>query len=263
VTDPATWSPRQFRDRVASGAWNHSTTGVCLGYTQANLAVMSHEYAFDFLLFCQRNQQACPVLDVVEPGAVTSELFAPGADLRTELPRYRVYREGDLVDERTEVTDLWPEEAVAFLLGCALSCDEALLEAGVPVRHLEDGMQAPVYLTDHQMVAAGRFAGPLAVNMRPVPAGLVARAAAVTSRFPSAHGGPMHIGDPAGLGIRDLADVRAGAAPSPRPGDVPVFWACGVSAELAARRAELPLMITHAPGHMFVTDRPSGLEATC
>lgn len=263
ASEAGSWSPEAFRARVAANHWRTATTGVCLGYVQANLTVLPREYAFDFLLFCTRNPLACPVLDVLEPGTFTSQTLAPGADLRTDLPRYRIYRDGEQAEEVEDILDRWPADGVAFLLGCSLTCDEALLDAGVPVRHLEDERRAPVYITDRPMTPAGPFAGPLAVNLRAVPGDLVSRAAAVTARFPSAHGAPVHVGDPADLGLEDLDRVHAGDPPVLRPGDVPMFWGCGVSAELAALHARCPLMITHAPGHMFVTDQPSGLSAIC
>ena len=254
-------APADLRAAIRDGRWAGSTEGLALGHLQANLVVLPHELAFEFLLYCHRNTAACPVIDVGEVGSTTVPGVAAEADLRTDLPRYRVYADGELVDEPTEVAGEWPEDAVAFLLGCAMTCDEALLAAGVPVRHLAQGRRAPVYVTDVPTRPAGAFSAPLVVNLRAVPAGQVARATTVTSRYPVAHGAPVHVGEPAALGIADLADVTYGDAPWLEPGDVPMFWGCGITPQLAIERARPRYAITHFPGHMFVTDRAAEADA--
>ncbi|GAA5143543.1 putative hydro-lyase [Nocardioides marinquilinus] len=229
------------------------TAGWCAGRTQANLVVLPRDWAWDFLLFAQRNPAPCPVLEVTEPGQV-EPLLAPGADLRTDLPRYRVWRDGELVDEPTDVVDLWRDDLVSFLVGCSFTFEAGLTEAGVPLRHVEQGRNVSMYRTNRACRPAGRLSGPLVVSMRPVPADLVATAVSVTARMPAVHGAPVHVGDPAGLGIDDLARPDHGEAVDAAPGDVPVFWACGVTPQEALISSRPPFAITHAPGHMLVTD---------
>ena len=237
------------------------TPGLALGHVQANLVVVPRDLAFDFLLFCQRNPKPCPLLDVTEPGSAEPRLVAPGADLRDDLPRYRVYRHGELVDEPTSLRAWWRDDLVGFLLGCSFTFESALLQAGVPVRHVEAGCNVPMYRTDRPCRPAGAFRGPLVVSMRPLTPVQAVRAVQVCSRFPRAHGAPVHFGDPAALGIRDLARPDFGDPVEVRPGEVPVFWACGVTPQAVAMEVRPPLLITHKPGHMFVTDlRDSDLD---
>jgi uncharacterized protein YcsI (UPF0317 family) len=230
------------------------TAGWSAGWTQANLLAVPRELAYDFLLFAQRNPAPCPVLDVTEAGAVSSPLF--DGDLRTDLPAYRVYEHGEVVAEVADAADVWRDDLVAFLIGCSFTFEAALVQAGVPVRHLDQGCNVPMYRTTTPCRPAGRLSGPMVVSMRPVPAGLVATAVRVTSRYPAVHGAPVHVGDPAAIGISDLDTPDFGDPVEVRPGEVPVFWACGVTPQAVALEAKPPLVITHAPGHMFVTDLP-------
>jgi uncharacterized protein YcsI (UPF0317 family) len=234
------------------------TSGAAPGFTQANLVVLPRDWAWDMLLFAQRNPQPVPVLEVSEPGSAETAL-APGADLRTDLPRYRVWRDGELVDEPTDVRDVWREDLVAFLIGCSFSFETALMDAGVPIRNVEQGRNVSMYRTSVPCRPAGRLSGPLVVSMRPIPAALVATAVSVTARMPQVHGAPVHVGDPGGLGIADLAAPDHGDPVEAEPGDVPVFWACGVTPQAAVLASRPPLAITHAPGHMFVTDVPDAV----
>ena len=234
------------------------TSGAAPGHTQANLVVLPQDWAWDMLLFAQRNPQPVPVLEVTDPGSPETAL-APGADLRTDLPRYRVWRDGELVDEPTDVLDVWREDLVAFLIGCSFSFETALLDAGVPVRNIEQGRNVSMYRTSVPCRPAGRLSGPLVVSMRPVPAALVPAAVQVTARMPQVHGAPVHVGAPDALGIDDLAAPDYGDPVEARPGDVPVFWACGVTPQAAVLASRPPLAITHAPGHMFVTDVPDAV----
>lgn len=231
------------------------TTGWAAGFTQANMVVLPKEWAFDMLLFGQRNPQPVPLLDVTDPGAVSSVL-APDADLRTDLPRYRVWRNGVLVGEPDNVLELWNDDLVTFLIGCSFSFESALIDAGVPLRHLEQGRNVAMYRTDILCRPAGRLSGPLVVSMRPIPASQVATAVQVTARMPSVHGAPVHVGSPLSLGIADLSTPDFGDAVDAHDGDVPVFWACGVTPQAALMASKPPLAITHAPGFMFVTDVP-------
>lgn len=239
---------RRFRDGLVA-----PTTGWARGYTQANLVAIPQDWAYDMLLFGQRNPQPVPLLDVTDPGSTRTAL-APEADLRTDVPRYRVWRDGALVDEPTDVTDVWRDDLVTFLIGCSFSFETALLEAGVPLRHLEQGRNVSMYVTDVECRPAGRLSGPLVVSMRPIPGSQVTTAVQVTSRMPEVHGAPVHVGDPGALGIADLAAPDFGDAVQARPGDVPVFWACGVTPQAALMASAPPFAITHAPGHMVVTD---------
>jgi uncharacterized protein YcsI (UPF0317 family) len=239
---------RAFRNGLAT-----TTAGLAPGYVQANMVSVSTEDAYDFLLFAQRNPKPCPVLDVTDRGS-TGTVLAPNADLRTDLPRYRVWRDGELTEEPTDVSHLWREDLVTFLIGCSFTFEAALVAAGVPVRHLEQGRNVPMYLTDQECRPAGRFGGPMVVSMRPIPAALVATAVEVSARIPAGHGAPVHVGEPSWLGIADLGAPDFGEAVDIAPGDVPVFWACGVTPQAALIAAKLPFAITHAPGHMFITD---------
>ncbi|MGY1744335.1 putative hydro-lyase [Blastococcus sp. SYSU D00695] len=250
-------APAEHRARYRAGL-AVPTSGAAPGFTQANLVVLPRDWAWDMLLFAQRNPRPVPVLEVTDPGSPRSEL-APGADLRTDLPRYRVWRDGELVAEPTDVRDVWREDLVAFLIGCSFSFERALLDAGVPVRNLEQGRNVSMYRTSVACRPAGRLSGPLVVSMRPVPAALVATAVQVTARMPQVHGAPVHVGDPAALGIADLAAPDHGDPVEAQPGDVPVFWACGVTPQAAVLASRPPLAITHAPGHMFVTDVPDAV----
>ena len=246
--------PRQVRQEIREGKWRKPTAGLAPGYVQANLVVLPRDLAFDFLLFAQRNPKPCPVIEVTDPGSAEPKLTAPGADLRTDVPAYRVYRHGHLDGEVADLREMWRPDLIAFLLGCSFTFESALLASGVPVRHIEEGVNVPMFRTSIPCASAGVFSGPLVVTMRPIPPHLVARAVQVTSRFPAVHGAPVHVGDPAAIGIRDLARPDYGDPVTMRPGEVPVFWACGVTPQAVAVQAKPPLMLTHAPGYMFVTD---------
>ena len=256
VSGSALTDPRAVRAAVRAGACRGHTAALAPGFAQANLAVLPRDLADEFLLFCERNPKPCPVLDVTAVGSPEPAKIAPGADVRTDIPRYRVYRDGDLVDERDDILDLWRNDLVAFLIGCSFTFEGELIAAGVPVRHVTAGRNVPMYRTNRPCSPAGPFRGPLVVTMRPIPPEHIAAAVAVTERYPAVHGGPIHIGDPAALGIADLASPEWGDPPAIEPGDVPVFWACGVTPQAVALAAKPPLMLTHAPGHMLVTDVP-------
>jgi uncharacterized protein YcsI (UPF0317 family) len=241
--------------RFRAGELIGPTAALAPGFVQANLVMLPRALAFDFLLFCQRNPKPCPLLEVVEAGSAEPRVMAPGADLRTDAPKYRVYREGMLAEEPVDLVALWRDDLVSFLIGCSFTFESALIEAGIPVRHIEQCSNVPMYITSIPTSPAGVFHGPMVVSMRPVPASQVVRAVQVTSRFPAVHGAPVHIGDPAAIGIRDIARPDLADPVEVRPGEVPVFWARGVTPQAAAIASKPPLMITHAPGHMFVTDR--------
>jgi uncharacterized protein YcsI (UPF0317 family) len=253
--------PREIRADIRAGYISGVTTGLGAGYVQANLAALPRDQAYDFLLFCQRNSRPCPLLEVTDVGAVEPVGVAPGADLRTDIPRYRIYRDGVLVDETADATEYWRDDLVAFLLGCSFTFEWALLEAGVPLRHIEQDRNVAMWRTSIPCRPAGVFHGQMVVSMRPIPASLLSRAVTASARFPGAHGAPIHIGDPAAIGIRDLEQPDWGDRQKFEPGDVPVFWACGVTSQAAALASKPPFMITHSPGHMFLTDMPNSVLA--
>jgi uncharacterized protein YcsI (UPF0317 family) len=215
---------------------------------------LPRDVAFDFLLFCQRNPKPCPLLEVVESGSPEPRQFAPGADLRVDVGKYRVYQYGELTAEVEDVSEYWRDDLVSFLLGCSFSFESALLRAGIGLRHIEAETNVPMFITNIQTVEAGKFSGPMVVSMRPIPEEKIVRAIQVTSRFPAVHGAPVHIGDPEAIGIQDISRPDLGDPAEIRDGEVPVFWACGVTPQAVAMSSKPPLMITHSPGHMFITD---------
>jgi uncharacterized protein YcsI (UPF0317 family) len=252
---------QEVRRQARAGSLKGPTAGLAMGFVQANVVIVPRELAFDFLLFCQRNPKPCPVLDVTEPGDPEPKLVAPRADLRTDVPRYRVYRHGELVEEPEDLHGIWRDDFVGFLTGCSFTFEKALQDAGLPVRHIEAGCNVPMFRTNIACKPAGIFRGPMVVSMRPMTMPQALRAVQVCSRFPRAHGAPVHIGAPEKLGIRDLNKPDFGDPVAILPDEVPVFWACGVTPQAVAMEAKPPLLITHKPGHMFVTDwRDTDLE---
>lgn len=242
------------RAACRAGMLTGPTPGLALGYVQANLVILPRDWAFDFLLFCQRNPKPCPVLDVTEPGDPEARLVASGSDLRTDLPAYRVWEHGELVEESKDVTHHWREDLVSFVIGCSFTFENALLAAGVPVRHIEQSVNVPMFRTSISCKPAGRFSGPLVVSMRPLLPNLAVKATQICSRFPRAHGAPVHFGTPEAIGIKDIDRPDFGDAVEIRSGELPVFWACGVTPQAALMQAKPPFAITHKPGHMFLTD---------
>jgi uncharacterized protein YcsI (UPF0317 family) len=247
-------SPTDLREAIRKGEWMQPTPGCCPGFTQANVVIIPKRYAFHFLLFCQRNPKPCPLLEVMEEGVYEPRTLAPGADIRTDCPRYRVFRGEEVVDT-DRIKDLWQDELVTFLLGCSFTFEQAMLSAGIPVRHIEEDCNVPMYISNRSCAPAGPFKGNMVVTMRPIPGHLVPLAVQVTGRYPGVHGAPVYIGGPQGIGIADLSKPDFGDAVAVRPGEVPVFWACGVTPQVALQALKPELAITHAPGHMFVTDR--------
>ncbi|MDP8978697.1 MAG: putative hydro-lyase [Actinomycetota bacterium] len=259
-------SPREaaeeFRGRVRTGEMGGPTSGAVPAAAQANLVVLPAQLAEDFAVFAGANPRACPLVDRTDPGDPRPARAAPSADLRTDVPRYRVFVDGEPVAEPADVRDWWRDDLVAFLLGCSFTFETALSRAGVPLRHVEQGRNVSMYVTDRPCEPAGRLAGPQVVSMRPIPAAQVDLAARVTAPYELAHGAPVHAGDLSALGIADLAAPDFGDPVDAHDGDVPVFWACGVTPQVVVRRARPELFITHAPGHMFVTDLPHEALAT-
>lgn len=246
-------SPQAARDAIRAGQWKGVTAELASGYAQVNLAILPTRYAADFREFCRVNPKPCPVLEELAPGSYTPEL-APLADLRTDLPRYRIFRDGIFSEEVSEITSLWQADFCSFLIGCSFTFDWALVAAGLSVRHQQQNCNVSMYRTNRQTTAVGPFRGKLVVSMRPLAAEQVEKAVAISGRYPNMHGAPVHIGNPAELGITDINQPDYGDPVEIRPGEIPVFWACGVTPQAVALEARLPLMITHAPGHMFITD---------
>ncbi|MCY9462530.1 putative hydro-lyase [Bacillus velezensis] len=247
-------SPEEVRQLIRKGQMTGPTAGMAASYAQANLVVLQKDLAFDFLLFCQRNQKPCPVLDVTDAGSPVPAIAAPGVDIRTDLPKYRIYRHGVLTEEVTDITPYWKDDDVGFLIGCSFSFEQALINQQIPIRHIDEGVNVPMYKTDIDCVPAGPFSGKMVVSMRTIPERLAVRAAQVTSRFPAVHGAPVRIGNPQSIGISDLHQPDFGDAVTVREGEVPVFWACGVTPQAVIMEAKPDIVITHSPGHMLITD---------
>lgn len=246
--------PKQIRTEIHKGQLSRTTAGLCPGYAQTNVVAIPKEFALEFMIFCQRNPKACPILEMIDNGDAEPHRMAPGANLRTDISVYHVFQDGVLT-EYSDVSALWRPDLVTFLLGCSFTFEDAMIRAGIPIRHIEEDKNVPMYSTNQLCDPAGRFTTHLVVSMRPVPANLVTRVIQVTSRFPGVHGAPIHIGDPKGLGIMDLSVPDFGDSVSIYPNEIPVFWASGVTATSAVQHARLPFVITNAPGFMFITDR--------
>ncbi len=249
-------STANLRGAARRGEWRGTTGGHCPANQQANLVILPEEAAIEFAAFCTRNPAPCPLLEITPAGEHEPVHSAPGADLRTDVPGYRVYRDGKLTEQRGDIRDLWRDDLVAFLLGCSLTFEHALVEAGVPLRNVEQDSMISMYVSGIACVPAGRFHGPMVVTMRPIADAQIDLVRDLSARYPHAHGAPVHIGDPQAIGIRDLARPDYGDPVPIRFGETPVFWACGVTPQAVAERARVELMITHEPAQMFVTDLP-------
>jgi uncharacterized protein YcsI (UPF0317 family) len=242
------------RTLIRAGQFTGHTSALANGFVQGNVVILPAALADDFLRFCQRNPKPCPLLHVSEPGDALMTPLGQGIDIRTDVPRYRVWRDGVLADQPTDITTLWRDDLVTFVIGCSFSFEEALLQAGLRLRHVAQNRNVAMYRTSIQTQAAGVFAGPMVVSMRPFKSVDAIRAVQITSRFPNVHGAPVHMGDPALIGIADLSRPDYGDAVDVLPDEIPVFWACGVTPQAAIAQARPPLCITHAPGAMLITD---------
>jgi uncharacterized protein YcsI (UPF0317 family) len=244
----------QARLAIRAGQHRGPTAGLAPGYVQGNLAILPKAHAADFLLYCTRKPQPGPVIGMGEPGEPMLPALGRDIDIRTDVPRYSVFRDGELQGDVNDLKELWRDDFVTFVIGCSFSFEAALMEDGIPLRHVEAGRNVPMYRTNIATEAAGAFGGPLVVSMRPMTPANAIRAIQITSRFPRVHGAPVHFGDPAQIGIADIARPDYGDAAELRPGEVPVFWACGVTPQAAIRVAKPSICITHKPGCMLVTD---------
>lgn len=246
--------PREARLLIREGMHHSHTANLAPGFLQANLVILPQEFAADFRAFCLANPKPCPLLEVTAPGDWEAKALAPGSDLRTDLPAYRIWEDGEAVAEATEVSHLWQGDLVSFLIGCSFSFDNLLARAHLPVRHRDLGLNVPMFRTNRACVPAGRFHGNLVVSMRPFTAQVIEKVRELSGRLPLAHGEPIHWGDPAKLGIADIFVPDFGDSVPVEPDETPVFWACGVTPQLALEQAKIPFAITHKPGHMFISD---------
>lgn len=261
VTDYATMTGEEIRALCRSNSFDLTTAGIANGFMQTNLVVLPDDLAADFETFCLHNPKPCPLLEMLEPGDYRPKTLATKADVRTDLPGYCVYENGECVDAPASIKPYWQDkigssraELTAFLIGCSFTFESALIEAGVPIRHIEENRTVPMYKTNIQCKPSGPFSGPMVVSMRPMTEDQAYRAKRITSSYPRVHGGPVHIGDPENIGIADLSKPDYGDAVTIHEGEFPVFWACGVTPMVAIIQAKLEFAITHKPGQMFVTD---------
>lgn len=257
MEDWSQYGPAQMRRAIRQGKYQGPTAGLCMGFAQCNLIALPKSLAYDFLLFAQRNSRACPVLEVSDAGSRRLEWLAQDLDLARDFPRYRLYENGELTGEYTDAEALWRPDLVSFLIGCSFSFEGALLEAGLPVRHIEQGRNVPMYRTNLPCRPAGGFHGNMVVSMRPMTPAQAIRAANVTAAMPRVHGAPIHWGDPATIGIQEIDRPDYGDAVDQKPGEIPVFWPCGVTPQNVVTQAKPPFAITHSPGHMLITDIPN------
>lgn len=247
-------TPVEARHIMRAGLYDRPTSGLCPGYAQANLIVLPKEQTYDFLLFAQRNPKPCPILEVTEVGSRFAAICAKDCDVATDFPKYRVYRNGELVEERTDVVDLWRDDLVAFIIGCSFSFESELIEAGIEIRHNTMGCNVPMYITNVECTPAGCMSGKMVMSMRPIPYGQVVKAVQISGAIPAVHGAPMHIGDPSVIGIEDVMKPDFGDPVPINEGEVPVFWACGVTPQSVVMNVKPEFAITHAPGCMLITD---------
>ncbi len=255
-------SSGEIRTRIRAGQYASHTAGLAPGKLQCNLAILPEDYALDFLRFCQRNPKPCPLVGVGDTGNPMLPTLGRDIDIRTDVPRYRVFRDGEFVEEVTDISSLWTEKLVTVALGCSFTFENALVRASIPVRHIEMSRNVPMFRTNIALSSAGPFVGNMVVTMRPLREDQIEKAKAISAKYPQAHGGPIAMGDPASIGIADLSQPDYGDPVDVRPGEIPVFWACGVTPQNVLRAAKLPLCITHAPGHMLITDVTEDAETT-
>ncbi len=251
-------TPYDLRQLIRKGEFSGNTSGYSQGFVQGNLAIMPQEWANEFLQFCQLNPKPCPVIGMsANPGDFLLPDLGRDVDIRTDLPRYRIYEEGVMTQEVTDVREFWRDDLVTFLLGCSFSFEESLIADGLEVRNITEGVNVPMYRTNIPCRSAGRFSGTTVVSMRPMKPKDAIRAIQICTRFPSVHGAPLHFGNPEDIGISSINSPDFGDAVTIRDGEVPVFWACGVTPQVAIEQARPPFCITHSPGHMLVTDIPN------
>lgn len=252
--DYSAMHPQEVKKLIRAGKIDFQTSGMCTGYAQANLCILPKDYAFDFLLFCMRNPKPCPILEVGDVGSREFKAMASEGDVCTDFPKYRIWKNGVLEKEVTDISEYWQDDFVYFLIGCSFSFESEMLEADIPVRHIEENVNVPMFNTNIELASAGAFHGNMVVSMRPIPNDLVVKAVEVTAAMPKVHGAPIQIGNPQAIGILDVNHPDYGDSVTINEGEVPVFWPCGVTPQNAVMQTKPPIAITHAPGHMFITD---------
>ena len=250
------------RAAIRDGSYDGHTAGLAAGKLQCNLAILPERFALDFLRFCQRNPKPCPIVGVSDSGDPSLPTLARDIDIRTDVPKYRVFRNGSLSEEVTDIEGIWSDDLVTVALGCSFTFENALLSNGIPVRHIETSTNVPMFRTNIDLIPAGKFGGQMVVTMRPIPKDQVAQAREISARFPQAHGAPIAVGDPAQIGIADLQKPDWGDVAEIKDGEVPVYWACGVTPQNVLLDAGLPICVTHSPGHMLISDVAEGAETT-
>ena len=255
-------SAQQVRAAIRTGSYGGHTSGLAAGKLQCNLAILPERFALDFLRFCQRNPKPCPVVGVSDSGDPFLPTLGSDIDIRSDVSKYRVFKDGALTDEVDDINALWADDFVTVALGCSFTFENALARNGIPVRHMETGRNVPMYRSNIDLIPAGPFSGKMVVTMRPIPAHQVDQAREISARYPQAHGAPIGIGDPANIGIGDLSQPDWGDAVEVKDGEVPVYWACGVTPQNVLLDAKLPLCITHSPGHMLIADVAEDAETT-
>ncbi|AQS10863.1 hypothetical protein CLOBY_30120 [Clostridium saccharobutylicum] len=246
--------PAEVRRLIREGEITGPTSGMCAGYAQANLVILPKDLAYDFLLFTQRNQKSCPILEVSDMGSRSLKYIANNVDIAKDIPKYRVYEDGILTGEYTSVEHLWRDDFVSFLIGCSFSFESELLEAGISIRHIEENCNVPMFKTNIECEPAGIFNGKMVVSMRPIPYDQIVKSVMVTGTMPKVHGAPIHIGDPSVIGISDVTKPDFGDSVQIKEGEVPVFWPCGVTPQSVVMNVKPKIVITHSPGHMLITD---------
>lgn len=246
--------PKDVRALIAQEKITSQTSGMCSGYAQGNLCILPKKYAYDFLLFCQRNPKSCPLLEVTDTGERILKTCAPGSNIATDIPKYRVWQNGKMIAEPLNVKDFWRDDLVSFIIGCSFSFESLLMENGIDVRNISQNCNVPMYLTNIETQRAGIFGGKMVVSMRPIPYSQIVKAVTVTAAMPRVHGSPIHIGTPEAIGIKDLSKPDFGDAVKINDGEVPVFWCCGVTPQSVVMTSKPEFCITHSPGHMLITD---------
>ena len=246
---------KDIRLKIREGSFSSTTSGLNPGFTQTNVAILPNEYALDFMIFCQRNPKSCPLIEVLTPGKVEAQISSPGSDIRTDVPKYRVFKSGKMISEVTDISDYWRDDFVTFLLGCSFTFESALIEAGINLKHYELKKNVAMYVSNINSVSSDMFSGSMVVSMRWIHNNDIEKAVETTKKYPSMHGEPIHIGDPNKIGISDISKPDFGDFFEPDSKNYsPVFWACGVTPQIVALKSKIPIMITHSPGHMFITD---------
>jgi len=247
-------TPKELRKLSAEAGFSKPTAGFCDGYVQANMVALPQQYALEFESFCRKNPKPCPLLEIIGPGSSASKVLAPGADLVTTIPLYRIWEDGQCCHEVFDIKAFYTDDLVFFLLGCSFSFEEALIKGGIPLRHVEQKTNVSMYRTNIPLTSAGPFQGEMVVSMRPIHRSMVGQACVITGAYPDVHGEPIHIGYPEMIGINDISQPDYGDPVEIKPMEIPVFWACGVTPQNVLMKTKLPFAITHAPGYMFVSD---------